>query len=695
MERVTKQALRFFVCISEWISSTRESVGFIVYGIRMNILQNNPYRLLGVYSNSPTKERLANHNRMKAFLKVGKPVSFPLDLPSYLGLINRTDATVADAEAKLTLPKDQILYAQFWFVKMTPLDDVAFKHLVNGDIHGAIEIWRKKECPSSLQNLFLCFLINGYLFLALYYAEKLYTNIEYAREFVGYVVNDYSLESTDFLIENLLDNICDDFGAKELLIVNKADRSWPLVSFAREHGKMKVAPFVNRETGDKFKSCAFIDDKENITLVAFWSKLGELTPKEIANNKEYLDVIQLSSGTYKLVYRETVHGNWRKYIIDKCASKYIADIQNCIELARKSKGKQPKERLLAGEQLRKHTTDSLTELSSMLTHTDLQYQMIADKLGLEILQCGIDYYNDSEDPDAAIKAMSLQKYALSIVVGQAAKDRCKENVDILQKIIDNLPPFEVFTEDKAIKEELHKYCQLPDLISHAVTLLENTQPYLVSIKDKLGADNEYYLKISTLVVNNALNNVIAEINEAQKYDPAEERRQRNKKLMEESDPLFHPLYSSLYNDEFLYESEDRKTKYEYIKRVVLKAKKALLIMDVLDMEKSFEQERYLPNRKTINDFLLQLNDPLPTYKPLPLKEKIMKQVEDAPAGVERAAKGIYNEIKDEENRGCLACIFFLIFNTVIGAVMVGKDGATVCFIITLGIICFIIKLSDL
>ena len=661
----------------------------------MNILQNNPYRLLGVYSNSPTKERLANHNRMKAFLKVGKPVSFPLDLPSYLGLINRTDATVADAEAKLTLPKDQILYAQFWFVKMTPLDDVAFKHLVNGDIHGAIEIWRKKECPSSLQNLFLCFLINGYLFLALYYAEKLYTNIEYAREFVGYVVNDYSLESTDFLIENLLDNICDDFGAKELLTVNKADRSWPLVSFAREHGKMKVAPFVNRETGDKFKSCAFIDDKESITLVAFWSKLGELTPKEIANNKEYLDVIQLSSGTYKLVYRETVHGNWRKYIIDKCASKYIADIQNCIELARKSKGKQPKERLLAGEQLRKHTTDSLTELSSMLTHTDLQYQMIADKLGLEILQCGIDYYNDSEDPDAAIKAMSLQKYALSIVVGQAAKDRCKENVDILQKIIDNLPPSEVFTEDKAIKEELHKYCQLPDLISHAVTLLENTQPYLVSIKDKLGADNEYYLKISTLVVNNALNNVIAEINEAQKYDPAEERRQRNKKLMEKSDPLFHPLYSSLYNDEFLYESEDRKTKYEYVKRVVLKAKKALLIMDVLDMEKSFEQERYLPNRKTINDFLLQLNDPLPTYKPLPLKEKIMKQVEDAPAGVERAAKGIYNEIKDEENRGCLACIFFLIFNTVIGAVMVGKDGATVCFLITLGIICFIIKLSDL
>ena len=657
----------------------------------MNLLQHNPYRLLGVYSNSPTKERLANHNRMKAFLKVGKPVSFPLDLTQYLGSIERTEASVADAEAALTLPKDQIQYAQFWFVKVTPLDEVAFNHLLDGDMDGAIEIWRKKECPSSLQNLFLCFLIKGYLFLALYYAKRLYSNIEYVREFVGYVVNDISLESTVLLIDNLLDKICDYFGAKELLRVYKADRSWPLVSFAREHGKMKVAPFVNRETGDKFKACVFIDDKENITLVAFWSKLGELTPKEIANNKEHLDVIQLSSGTYKLVYRETVHGNWRKYIIDKCASKYIADIQNCIELARKSKGKQPKERLLAGEQLRKHTTDSLTELSSMLTHTDLQYQMIADKLGLEILQCGIDYYNDTEEPDAAIKAMSLQKYALSIVVGQAAKDRCKENVDILQKIIDNLPPSEVFTEDKAIKEELHKYCQLPDLISHAVTLLENAQPYLVSIKDKLGADNEYYLKISTLVVNNALNNVIAEINEAQKYDPAEERRQRNKKLMEKSDPLFRPLYSSLYNDEFLYESEDRKTKYEYIKRVVLKAKKALLIMDVLDMEKCFEQERYLPNRKILNDFLMQIKEPLPTYKPLPLKENIKKQVEDAHTNVNRGIKAVYNEIK--EDKVFLAFFFFLIICITIGAAIAGNDGAKTGFVIALIIIGFICKKS--
>lgn len=76
--------------------------------------------------------------------------------------------------------------------------------------------------------------------------------------------------------------------------------SWSLLSFARAHGKMKVAPFVNKETGEAFKSCAFVDSNNAVTLVAFSSNLGELTPKEIANMKDNLQVVELESGTFKL-----------------------------------------------------------------------------------------------------------------------------------------------------------------------------------------------------------------------------------------------------------------------------------------------------------------------------------------------------------------------------------------------------------
>ena len=84
--------------------------------------------------------------------------------------------------------------------------------------------------------------------------------------------------------------------------------SWPLISFAKSHGRMKVAPFVNKETGECFKSCAFLSSGGKVTLVAFSSKLGELTPAQIAAQKDDLQVVQLESGSYKLC--KAGHDTW-------------------------------------------------------------------------------------------------------------------------------------------------------------------------------------------------------------------------------------------------------------------------------------------------------------------------------------------------------------------------------------------------
>lgn len=77
--------------------------------------------------------------------------------------------------------------------------------------------------------------------------------------------------------------------------------SWTLVAFARTHGKMKIGSFVNKDTGEAFKSCMFVSEDNNVTaMVNFSSKLGELTPQQIASQKDDLQVVQLESGTYKL-----------------------------------------------------------------------------------------------------------------------------------------------------------------------------------------------------------------------------------------------------------------------------------------------------------------------------------------------------------------------------------------------------------
>ena len=76
--------------------------------------------------------------------------------------------------------------------------------------------------------------------------------------------------------------------------------SWGLIAFARMKGKMQVAPFVNKDSGEAFKSCMFTDPDGNHTIVNFSSKLGELTPAEIVAQKNDLQVVELENGKFKL-----------------------------------------------------------------------------------------------------------------------------------------------------------------------------------------------------------------------------------------------------------------------------------------------------------------------------------------------------------------------------------------------------------
>ena len=522
----------------------------------MNILRNNPYRLLGVYSNSPTKERLANHNRMKAFLKVGKTVSFPLDLPQYLSAIQRTEASVMDAEAQLTLPKDQLLYAQFWFVKATHLDEVAFNHLFAGEIDKAEEIWQKKDTASSLQNRIVCALMREDYRRAVTCAEILYGNPLYSNQFVSAILGTDGNADIGSLAFRFLDVLCDEVGANKLL------------------------PFIT-------------DDA------------------------------------------------WESHAEEKAVKPLVDSIQDAIAIAKKSKGKEAEARLNAGEALRENTRSAFQQLRGFLSATDLQYQMIADKLGLEILQCGIDYFNGSDEPEAAHKAMDLQKYAQSIVVGQMAKDRCEENVDILQKIIEALPPSEVLAEDCAIKEELRKYCKLPDEICYAVTLLNKTKPHLQAIKNKLGSNNKYYLKISTQIVSNALHNLIEEVNAAQKQATSE------------------------------------------TKKALREAWKTTLIMDTFDMEQDFKNNRYASNRSVLKDLYERYNvasHPYIAATVLMILSLIIGCIwqscadyhDDAPYGIIGLAVGMVSFLYpwyersgtgSEETLGCLSsfgCLSFVI-----------------------------------
>lgn len=457
----------------------------------MKQVKQNPYRLLGIYANATTKERIASQSRLHAFLKVGKSVSSPLDLPSYLGDIKRSEAVIATASANLTLPQDQIRYAQFWFVRETPIDAVAFNHLESGDLAKAEEIWEQRETPSSLQNLIICSLIREEYPKALSYAERLYGDSKAVSHFVTLIAGDDAGIDTDHIGLDFLDAMCEELGGSLLL---------PLVS----------------------------------------------SPA------------------------------WQEHLKGLSVGPLIKVIKEAIDVAKKERKANESRGASAGNTLYKKSKSSLAKLKELLSTSDMQYQMVADELGLEILQCAIDYYNDADEREAARESARLARYASSIVVGKLAKDRCQENLRTLEEIIESLPPEEVAEEVMAIMGYLQEFNSQPSKIDVAVTLLDNTRPHLQAIKKKLGATNKFYLKLSTRVVNSALQDIIEEVNDKQ-----------------ESVSDFRGIMS--------------------LKECLSRAWRATLFMNPFDMEEEFKRERYSPNRSTLKDICQQLH--IDTYTP--------------------------------------------------------------------------------
>ena len=293
---------------------------------------------------------------------------------------------------------------------------------------------------------------------------------------------------------------------------------------------------------------------------------------------QFIDTLGEEIGMQKLLNYD-LGAETKAYISSQTIGPLINKISAEVEKTKKVDRKDPKARIEAARKLVTNTKEPFGQLKNILPATDSQYQMIADKLGLEILQCGIDYFNNSDDDDAPHTAMKMQKYAQSVVVGDFAKQRCAENVKTLQKIINELPPKEVNVENKAIKAELSKFVRLPDKISYAVNLLNNTKPHLQSIKQKLGATNAYYLKLSTQIVGNALHNIVEEVNAAQNDPQIAFRLQLGIGL----DP----------------------TSMDKIKSAVREAWKATTIMDDFDLEPSFKSH-YNENRNTLKSMCNQM-----------------------------------------------------------------------------------------
>ena len=399
----------------------------------LNFIVNNPFRVLGLCTNSTAKEVSANKTKVTRFADVGKTVDFPLDLNGLLGQCVRDKATIEIASASLSLPQEKIKYALFWFAKESPVDEMALEHVQAGNIEKAIELLGKRENWSALIN-------RGVLSLAMGKLE-------------------------------------DAVGSIMKVIHNDSYRGALLLSTCGE---------------------AFSMDETELSRLFVNTLKTEITEKALLS-------IVFEGGFIEEV----------DYLTDEIVNSIQSKINGEIDKTSNTNPDDAEASYQSGEALMNNTKQALEELKRILGASDMQYQSLANNVAKRILQFSINYHNAAGGAVEYEKALALAKYAESIAEGKLVKERCAENLKVMEE---NNIHAKIKDDEKLIIDKLNGCKNITASLKAAQQLVDNCQPSLLKIKEFLGAQNKYYLNLSSSVANCALGFLITVVNDSQKND---------------------------------------------------------------------------------------------------------------------------------------------------------------------------------
>ena len=218
-----------------------------------------------------------------------------------------------------------------------------------------------------------------------------------------------------------------------------------------------------------------------------------------------------SSDTLKLF--SNCNGTTQKYLSQKFTEEPLHKIESQIESAKNKRKTNKSGAYELGLKLFVNCKDDLATLKSLLGTSDLKYKMIADNLAKEVMQCGIDYFQEwKESKNPSEEGLKLLKYAQSIAIGSQTKDRIKENINGIEEWAKTAP---VKKEFEFILKKLVAFRNANDTIENARDLVSSCKPKLQSMKSILGSSNEEYLNLSTAIANNALGMLVTVINDEQ------------------------------------------------------------------------------------------------------------------------------------------------------------------------------------
>lgn len=402
--------------------------------------------------------------QLNAYLKVGKEITLDSDI-HFLVKPNRLREDINRAFSSIELNQDKVLFALFWFFNNNHLDETALSYLQSGDYIKAEDIWHKiiEGKDVSTRNLS---------------AFNNLGTLKMANAFSNGIIN----------LEDLKKGIT----LKTKLIISDS-----FTEFCR---------LVADET------YSVDQDKE---LQSFIEILFEEISDKIKNTK---DLIYLF---------DEIHPKVKFIVASKFTITPLHNLERQIDISKKSRIENPEDAFDFARVLFKETKNDLKLLLELLGENDLKYQLIADKLAKELLQCGIDYFQEYRDDEELHSGnlgedvMKLFKASKTIAQGHQAKERINENITGLQEWIEGSEERKkqrLIEEDvKFIYSKLERFQDLEDSIQNSKALIESCKPKLFNIKSVIGNSDDFYLKLSSVIVHNAQEMLVTVVNNQQEY----------------------------------------------------------------------------------------------------------------------------------------------------------------------------------
>ena len=426
----------------------------------MQQIKENPYRIIGLLVGATAPQQVRQINRLKqsidAEVDPDEDFSFPV-----LSELNRTIENVNVASAKIHLDSGKINAALFWFYKGNEIDDDAAFDILkgeNGNLEEAQSIWVSatlgkeitKRNASCLHNLSTLLLSNAFK----------------GNKIVVKILEEGITLKLKFLESSFLADL------------------------------VRISSDENNRT-----------NKVDLQLIFLKELYAELEKYEDFNIERFLTIIN------------KVDFSAKSEFLKGFVQKPIRQIEDEISISKNKRQANKRDAAKYGKELYGNAGASIEQLKKILDESDLRYVNIADKLANEILQCGIDFFQEFKDDDfdPSDESMNLFELASSIAVGNIVSQRCAENTENLQEWIDEKPDRD---RQKLIKDELtfigsklERFQSLSDTISNAKDLVDSCKPKLIKIKDALGSNDEFYVNISSAVVQNAQNMLVQAVNE--------------------------------------------------------------------------------------------------------------------------------------------------------------------------------------